>query len=73
METKHFKITEEFLQEYSLIPRVIRMRMELERQGMKFEDSGKLSSMMNEEPKPLGKVVRWENLGDGSIHFKQII
>lgn len=55
------KLELDMLQFYSSnIPITVQVRMVLEDLGMKFEDSGKLSSIINENPTPLGIVTSWE-------------
>lgn len=50
----------QFVNSSNSIPMTVQVRLELERLGMKFTDSGKCSSIINENPEPLGIVTYWE-------------
>lgn len=48
----------------SQIPMEVQLRLRLEEMGMKFEDSGKPSAIVNLNPKPLGRTRSWINYAD---------
>jgi len=53
------------------VPFAVQMRQKLNAEGFKFEGDGKCSSIINENPKPLGKFIMWENYETGSTHYRQ--
>lgn len=53
----------------SPIPMPVRARLALNKIGVKFEDDGKPSLVINENPKPLGRVVMWEDYDTPGIRF----
>ena len=55
------------------VPYVVQVRTKLNAAGFKFEDDRKFSSVLNENPIPLGTLISWEDPETGSIHYKQVI
>ncbi len=55
------------------VPFAVQIRLRLNKCGFKFEDDHKPSLVINKEPKPLGKMVCWEDYETGSLHYKQIL
>ena len=55
------------------VPFGVQVRLRLNRHGFKFEDDNKPSLIINQEPKPLGKMTCWEDFETGSIHYKQTL
>ena len=55
------------------VPLPIQMRSLLEKRGIKFTDTGKIVSAINENPVPVGELTMWECLETGTRKFKQII
>ena len=53
------------------IPSEVQIRLKLNEFGFKFEDDHKPSLVINREPRPLGKMICWEDYETGSIHYKQ--
>ena len=65
--------TEEMLDMRGPTPLAVQIRFRLNEEGFKFEDDGKFSSLTNENPKPLGKMLCWKDCGTGSSHYKQYL
>ena len=55
------------------VPFAVQVRLKLNKHGFEFEDDNTVASILNVEPKPLGKVICWEDYKTGSIHYKQIL
>ena len=62
---------DELLSMNGIVPFAVQVRQKLNRHGFKFEDDGKLSSIINMNPKPIGEMVMWEDYKTGSIHYRQ--
>ncbi len=68
-----FIIYDDDLIDNSSTPLVVRVRLELEKQGMVFEDTGKLSSISNEYPIPLGTIITHKDFDRRATLYKQIL
>jgi hypothetical protein len=55
------------------IPLSVQIRMLLEKRGIRFDDDGKLSSVINESPNPLGEIIVDRCVENGSTTYKQTI
>lgn len=64
---RRFELNVDQFMEYSPVPLAVRMRMALNKMGMKFIDDGKLSVVWNENPVPLGKVTVYEEFSKPHI------
>lgn len=51
----------------------VQIRILLNANGFKFEDDGKLSSITNLNPKPLGELIVCRDFTSMYIHYKQIL
>lgn len=57
--TKKFTLDMTDFFEQSRVPMTVRIKLRLSELGMKFADDGKLSFILDREPKPLGIVECW--------------
>tara|TARA_R110002073_G_scaffold327396_1_gene507986 strand:- start:51 stop:356 length:306 start_codon:yes stop_codon:yes gene_type:complete len=55
------------------VPLAIQLRQKLNKAGFKFEDDNKFSSIVNENPKPLGKFISWRDIEDNTTNYRQIL
>ena len=55
------------------IPFEVQIRLRLNESGFKFEDDNKPSLVINKNPRPLGKMICWEDYETGSMHYKQML
>ena len=55
------------------VPFEVKMRHKLNREGFKFADDGLLSSAINENPEPLGKLEVWYDKANCVKHYRQTI
>ena len=62
-----FKLDMDQFMVNSPIPLAVRMRLELGKLGMKFEDDGKPALITNENPIPLGTAWWWEEVDNPSV------
>lgn len=66
------KITDEEL--YNLrgpVPIPVQVRLLLNKRGIKFEDDGTVSVIVNTNPQPLGRFVSWRDAEGGCTYYKQ--
>lgn len=68
-ETKTYELDLTQFMGYSPIPNTIRVRMALNKLGMKFADDGLTSSVVNKNPEPLGKVTWWGDHSKPNVRF----
>ncbi len=73
MKVQHTINLTELLSNNSKTPLIVQIRLELNKAGFKFEDDGSLSSIINEEPKPLGRFCYHSVLGTQNVEYTQII
>ena len=60
--------------DYSPVPMVVRIRFELNNQGMKFVDDGLPSAIVNEKPVACGVTRSWEVFSTPGVRYiKQIL
>lgn len=55
------------------VPYEVQVRLRLNKHGFKFEDDNKPSLIINKKPRPLGKMLCWEDYETGSTYYKQIL
>jgi len=73
MEIIHSISDKELIEMSQKVPLSVQIRMKLETAGFKFEDSGKLISIINDNPKPLGIFTQWQDHSCAKTWFKQVI
>jgi hypothetical protein len=55
------------------VPFKVSLRLLLNKKGIKFADDGKLSSIANEYPTPLGTLEWYHNYETQITHYKQTL
>ena len=53
-------------------PLSIQIRNKLNEKGIKFKDDGKISSIINEIPIPIGELRKWYDIEKRATYYKQI-
>jgi hypothetical protein len=56
-----------------IVPMAVQLRQKLNKAGFRFKDDNSLSSVVNENPEPLGEFVSWHDIQNQTTHYKQII
>jgi hypothetical protein len=73
-EDIRFAISDEVLMDMNChVPVSVQIRKLLNKEGFKFEDDGNVSSIVNEEPKPLGVIDTWYDIENRVTHYRQTI
>lgn len=72
MDTVEYSISDsEIINLNRTVPISVQVRQLLNNNGFKFEDDGKISSIINEDPKPLGKFTCWYDIESCTTHYRQ--